>query len=172
MAVLTLGWENRKAQLGLSPIEAVQRRDGGSDDPATFLKTFAGRTRSLGCETAATSLRLFNQNMLWATNDSLDKMAESTASVWTSRSAAKVEFFTLVLGVLAIMWVAPFAPQPRLTARVIIGFLIALLLFGAWRERPGLRALGIRLDNFFPVLGRLMVYVGDCARRAAVAASA
>ena|SRR5688572_3844941 len=98
--------------------------------------------------------------MLWATNDSLDKMPESTASVWTSRSAAKVEFFILVLGVLAIMWVAPFTPQRRLTARVIMGFLIALLVFGAWRERPGLRALGFRLDNFFPVLGRLMVYVG------------
>ena len=101
-----------------------------------------------------------NQDMLWATNDSLDKMPESSASVWTSRSAAKVEFFILVLGVLAIMWVAPFTPQRRLTARVIMGFLIALLVFGAWRERPGLRALGFRLDNFFPVLGRLMVYVG------------
>ena len=99
-------------------------------------------------------------NMLWATNDSLEKMPGPTALVWTSRCAAKVEFFTLVLGVLAIMWVAPFTPQPRLTARVIIGFLLALLVVGAWRERPGLRALGFRLDNFFRVLGRLMVYVG------------
>jgi membrane protease YdiL (CAAX protease family) len=98
--------------------------------------------------------------MLRATNSSLDKMPASPASARTSRSAAKFEFFTLVLGVLAIMWIAPFTPQPRLTARIIIGFLIALLLFGTWRERPGFRAVGLRLDNFFPVLGRVLVYVG------------
>jgi hypothetical protein len=77
-----------------------------------------------------------------------------------SRRRAAVEIIALVGGVLAIMWLAPLTPWRRPVSRAIMLALVALLITAEARERVGWRALGLRWDNFLPVLGRLAPAIG------------
>lgn len=72
-----------------------------------------------------------------------------------ARTAAAIELGLLIGGVLAIMWLVPLTPWPRAGYAVLLGALVGLLVVAHVRERPGGRELGLRFDNFLPVLRRL-----------------
>jgi hypothetical protein len=65
----------------------------------------------------------------------------------------------MVIGILSIMWVVPFTPEPKLVSRFVIWGLVALLAITRVREQASWRELGIRVDNFLPVLWRLLPFL-------------
>lgn len=80
-------------------------------------------------------------------------------SVASVRRAAGYEVAALISGVLAIMWIIPVIPRPRLGYGIILVLLAVLLVFSRRREQASWRDVGFRLDNFLPVLGRLMPFI-------------
>jgi membrane protease YdiL (CAAX protease family) len=77
-----------------------------------------------------------------------------------TRRVAALEVCALIFGVLAIMWIVPFMPNPRLGRRILTVLLLLLLVHARVREEVGWRDLGFRWDNFLPVLGRLLPFIG------------
>jgi hypothetical protein len=68
---------------------------------------------------------------------------------------ALLELAGLVVLIELIMWAVPFASNPRLVYSGSALLIAALLLSGYVREGVSLRELGLRIDNFFPVLRRV-----------------
>lgn len=89
-----------------------------------------------------------------------ERVREVRIGVAPSRTAAAVELALLVGGVLAIMWIAPLTPWREPLSQAITWALVLLLLVCHLRDRPSLREIGLRLDNFVPVLRRLAPAIG------------
>jgi len=94
------------------------------------------------------------------TADPLTAGSEEDRRMAASTGRPLVEIAVLVLLVEVVMWVVPFAPNPRL-AYACGASLIAFFLFACHiRGRAGARELGLRFDNVLVALKNLAIPLG------------
>jgi hypothetical protein len=80
--------------------------------------------------------------------------AEAFAEYRFGARRAALELAALILGVEAIMWIAPVSGNPKLTYAIVAIIMAALLAASHLSESPGARQIGLRFDNFLRSLRR------------------
>ncbi|HET9529428.1 MAG TPA: CPBP family glutamic-type intramembrane protease [Blastocatellia bacterium] len=70
------------------------------------------------------------------------------------------ELACLILLIETVMWIVPLMPNPRLAYTYVAILIIMLLVVTHLRDRLTVRSVGIRFDNFLPVLARVAMPLG------------